>query len=308
MTGRASEAEAPRPAGGYLGLDGEIVEQARAVVSVMDHGLMYGMGLFETFRTYGGEPFLLDRHLERMARGARELGIAYDLDPAALRAEIAALLAANGLADGYVRLTLTAGEGELGLPAGLYERPRRIVYVKAVPEPPAFWHTEGRALQVLRTRRNTPEGAERLKSLHYMNGILGRRELGGIPGAAGAEGLMLTREGFVAEGIVSNLFFAAGGRLHTPSVETGILPGITRAFVLELAERAGIPTEEGFYTPEDLQRADEIFLTGSVQEIVPVRLLRQPDGTEQVIGEGRPGPLTAALILDYRHYTRETEN
>ncbi|OWA33212.1 4-amino-4-deoxychorismate lyase [Saccharibacillus sp. O16] len=274
----------------------------------MDHGLMYGMGLFETFRTYGGQPFLLNRHLERMARGAQELGIAYTLDPAALRAEIAALLAANNLSDGYVRLTLTAGEGELGLPAGLYEQPCRIVYVKAVPESPASWYTHGRTLQVLRTRRNTPEGVERLKSLHYMNGILGRRELGGIPGAAGAEGLMLTREGFVAEGIVSNVFFAAGGKLYTPSVDTGILPGITRAFVMELAERVGIPIEQGHYSLEQLEQANEIFLTGSVQEIVPVRLLRQPDGTERIIGEDGPGPITAALMREYRHSTTETEN
>ncbi|QDH21312.1 aminotransferase class IV [Saccharibacillus brassicae] len=296
-------------AANYVGLNGRIVDTAQAAVSVMDHGLMYGMGLFETFRTYGGEPFMFERHLERMLRGCDELRIRWDADPQALRAEIAALLAANGLAEGYVRLTLTAGCDELGLPSSrFYERPNRIVYVKALPTPPAAWYAEGRTLQVLHTRRNTPEGAERLKSLHYMNGILGRRELDGIPGAEGAEGLMLTREGHIAEGIVANVFFAAGGTLHTPSVDTGILPGITRAFVLELARRLGIPVREGRYGLDRLAEADEIFLTGSVQGIVPVRLLRQPDGTELAIGAGRPGPLTLRLTEEYGHYTKETGN
>lgn len=293
----------------FLGLNGRVVDASTASVSVMDHGLMYGMGLFETFRTYDGEPFLLERHLERMKRGASELGIAWNVDPDGLRAEIAALLAANALADAYVRLTLTAGEDELGLPSGdLYERPNRIVYVKALPKTPASWYTQGRALQVLRTCRNTPEGTERLKSLHYMNSILGRRELGLIPGAQGAEGLMLNREGYIAEGIVSNLFFAAGGRLYTPSVDTGILPGITRNFVRELAAKNGIQAEEGFYTLEELKQADEIFLTGSVQGIVSVRLLRSLDGSEQNVGAGCPGPLTTRLIEQYRHYTKETGN
>lgn len=296
-------------ASGYIGLNGEIVEAAKAVVSVMDHGLMYGMGLFETFRTYGGQPFLFERHLERMRRGCTELGIRWEADPDMLSAEIAALLEANGLADAYIRLTLTAGEDGIGLPTGrFYEHPSRIIYVKALPEPPAVWYTEGRMLQVLNTRRNTPEGAERLKSLHYMNGILGRRELDSIPGAQGAEGLMLTREGHVAEGIVGNLFFAAGGTLYTPAVDTGILPGITRAFVLELAEKLGIPAQEGFYGLEDLERADEVFLTGSVQGLVPVRLLGLPNGSQTRIGRGVPGPLTVRLTEKYLHYTKETGN
>ncbi|MDO3412883.1 aminotransferase class IV [Saccharibacillus sp. CPCC 101409] len=293
----------------YLSLNGQIVEAATAALPVLDHGLLYGMGLFETFRTYGGSPFLLDRHLDRLARGARQLGIAYAADSAALRAEIAALLAANGLADAYIRLTLTAGAEGLGLPSGdSYSHPNRIVHMKTLPENPPSWTSEGRTLQVLNTRRNTPEGPVRLKSLHYMNGILARRELGAIPGAEGAEGLMLTREGFAAEGIVSNFFFAAGGRLYTPAVETGILPGITRAFVLELASRLGVETAEGFYTPDDLSGAEEMFLTGSVQEIVPVHRWRQPDGTTFVVGNGRPGPLTLRLMREYRHFTKETGN
>ncbi|GGO09278.1 aminotransferase class IV [Saccharibacillus kuerlensis] len=293
----------------YIGLNGVIVEAAAAAVSVMDHGLMYGMGLFETFRTYNGKPFLFERHLERMQRGAAQLGIRWNIDAAALRSEIAALLEANGLSDAYIRLTLTAGEDELGLPsAPLYEQPCRIIYVKSLPETPAAWYNEGRMLQILRTRRNTPEGTERLKSLHYMNGILGRRELAGISGAQGAEGLMLTREGYAAEGIVSNLFFITENKLFTPAVGTGILPGITRAFVLELAAEAGIPTEEGFYLSEELDRADEVFLTGSVQGIVPVRSIRYPDGLEIAVGRNRPGPLTVQLMEKYGHYTKETGN
>lgn len=294
-----------------IGLNGQIVSAASASVSVMDHGLMYGMGLFETFRTYQGEPFLLERHLERMQQGAAELGIVWSIDHDELLAEIRSLLKANQLTEAYIRLTLTAGEDEMGLPAGpLYESPTRIVYIKELPKSPESWYTHGRTLQVLRTPRNTPEGPQRLKSLHYMNGILGRRELSGIPGAQGAEGLMLTREGYIAEGIVSNLFFVKKGRLHTPTLDTGILPGITRAFVLELATEIGIEVEEGTYTLGDLQQADEIFLTGSVQEIVPVRLLRglDTDAAEAVIGEGYPGALTLKLTEQYRHYTKETGN
>lgn len=293
----------------FIGLNGRIAEAASASVSVMDHGLMYGMGLFETFRTYNGRPFLLQRHLERMEQGAVELGIAWNIDADALHAEIASLLKANRLAEAYIRLTYTAGEDEMGLPTGpLYESPTRIVYIKELPKSPESWYTQGRTLQVLRTPRNTPEGSQRLKSLHYMNGILGRRELSGISGAQGAEGLMLTREGHIAEGIVSNLFFVKSGRLYTPTIDTGILPGITRAFVLELAAKMGIKAENGIYALEDLKQADEIFLTGSVQEIVPVRLLRELNAAETIIGKGCPGELTLKLTEQYRHYTKETGN
>ncbi|MCQ4088976.1 aminotransferase class IV [Saccharibacillus sp. JS10] len=292
-----------------IGLNGQLIAQHKASLSVMDHGLMYGIGLFETFRTYGGKPFLLDRHLQRMERGAQQLGITWNLKQSELEKEISSLLSANELTEAYIRLTLTAGEDDLGLPSSsVYSSPNRIVYIKGLPNSPTHWYTEGRTLQRLLTPRNTPEGVERLKSLHYMNGILGRRELGEIPGAQGAEGMMLTREGFLAEGIVSNLFFVQSGKLCTPSVDTGILPGITRAFVQELATELNLNTQEGHYTWEDLVRADEVFLTGSVQGIVPVRLLREVDGSEHVVGAGTPGLWTTKLIERYHHYTKETRN
>lgn len=269
----------------YIGFNGQIVEQGKAVISVLDHGFLYGLSLFETFRTYGGRPFLLSRHLERLAAGCRALGMAFprEATPARVQRLVAGLLQANGLQDGYVRYTVTAGEDALGLPNGPYTTPNVVVYVKALPAPPQGAQ-HGRALQLLRTPRNSPEGHVRFKSAHYMNNILAKRELGQYPSAAplsgpGAEGLMLTAEGIIAEGIVSNMFFVRGGVLRTPAVETGILPGITRGMVLELAERIGIPIEEGLYTWDDLRQAEEVFITNSIQEIVPIHTLYNTEGS-----------------------------
>lgn len=273
-----------------IGWNGRCVPEQEAVVSVLDHGFLYGVGLFETFRTYGGEPFLLERHVDRLQAGCRDAGIRLRLETDKLRAEVRAVLAANGLADGYVRYSVSAGVEPLGLPSGDYERPNTFVYAKPLPPAPvpapvhgdsALPPPSGKSLHVLRTPRNTPEGAVRAKSFHYMNNILGKRELLQQPGSAGAEGLFLSANGgYVAEGLVSNVLFVAGGKLCTPALETGILPGITRAHVLELARKDGVPTEEGLYTLEDMLAATEIILTNSVQELTPVAAVRDADGRQ----------------------------
>lgn len=280
----------------YVGLNGTLVEKAQAVVSVFDHGFLYGIGLFETMRTYGGVPFRLGRHLARLAAGCRRLGIRHAPDEGEVRRLIGNLLQANGLRDGYVRYSVSAGEGPLGLPDGAYDAPVTVVYCKPLPPVP-----DSKPLQLLRLRRNTPEGDVREKSFHYMNNVLARRELAGYPWAAGAEGLFLTGDGQVAEGIVSNVFLAAGGVLRTPGLSAGILPGITRAEVLRLAAEAGIETREGPVAPEDLWRADEIFVTNSVQEIVPVHAVYDEEGTVRWSGE--PGPLAKRLQRGYRRET-----
>lgn len=285
----------------YAAINGNVVHMAAAVVPVTDHGFLYGLGLFETFRTYQGVPFLLERHLERMAAGCAELGIPFTTTVEELKDWIDRLLQANGLRDAYVRYTVSAGEAALGLPSGDYERPNHIVFAKALPEPSPSLYEKGRMLQCLSTVRNTPEGNIRFKSLHYMNSILAKRELNGYgKSAQGAEGLQLTREGHVAEGIVSNVFWVRQGVLHTPSTKTGILPGITRAAVLELAADMGLVSAEGLYTWNELQEADEIFLTGSVAELVPVTTLRGQNGNETIISNGHIGPVTAALLGMYR--------
>ncbi len=306
----------------YIGVNGVPTPSAEAVISVMDHGFMYGMGLFETFRTYDGEPGLLDKHLQRLNEGCGILGIPYEADEERVRREIKELLSLNGLSEGYVRLTVSAGEGPLGLSTEDYVRPAVIIYVKPLPLMDPSLYIRGKQLWRLRTRRNTPESEVRLKSLHYMNNLLARRELavyeqgtqhrqGGAlvspspqsPGSSirlPAEGMQLTAEGYLAEGIASNLFFVEQGKLYTPEIGTGILPGITRAKVMELAPRCGLSLEEGRYPWDRLWSAEEIFVTNSVQELVPVTQLAEPEGKNAVVGGGEIGPVTKQLIYFYR--------
>ncbi|WP_106769521.1 aminotransferase class IV [Paenibacillus faecalis] len=286
----------------FIGIDGRVVNTAEAVVSVMDHGLLYGMGLFETFRTYHGQPFLLERHLERLADSCNMIGISYRPDSKRIRDWITEVMAANGLEDAYIRYTVTAGEGTLGLPADDYINPTELLYMKPLPDFPPSLYKKGKALQLLDTRRNTPETNVRLKSLHYMNNMMAKRELQSYLEAVRlqAEGLMVTENGHLAEGIVSNIFFIKDGKLYTPEIKTGILPGITRAFVLELAHDLGISSEEGLYSWHDLTCADEIFTTGSVQEVMPVTRLLKAGEKAIVISNGMVGPITEYFIKTYR--------
>ncbi|WP_442602070.1 aminodeoxychorismate lyase [Paenibacillus sp. KN14-4R] len=287
-----------------ISLNGRFVDDQEAVISIYDHGFLYGMGLFETFRTYGGQPFLLEKHLQRLASSCEEMGIRFKPNVNHVNELVKNLLLANGLKDAYFRYTITAGDDILGLPGQLYEQPKEIMYVKELPPRNQRIVHDGKALQLLQLRRNTPEGAVRFKSLHYMNNILAKREMLQYPqvAAAQAEGLMLTADGYIAEGIVSNIFFVAQGKLCTPSLVTGILPGITRQFILKIAHEAGIAIEEGLYTWEELQCADEVFLTNSIQEISPVYTLLFPDGTDCSLNSTTkgPGPITQLLLNVYQ--------
>lgn len=268
----------------------------------MDHGLLYGMGVFETFRTYGGRPFLLERHLERLNQSCEQLGIARKAEPSMVSHWISVLMEANGLQDAYIRYTVTAGEGLLGLPTERYMNPTEILLAKELPSVSQAVYENGRPVRLLSLPRNTPESPVRMKSLHYMNNILAKRELDQYPALEDgpAEGLMLTVEGNLAETIVSNIFFVRKGRLCTPDISTGILPGITRALILELAERLGIESEEGRYRWSDLLEADEVFTSGSVQEIVPITTLIGSNNLIVRIGQGKIGPLTHQLLNAYR--------
>lgn len=290
-----------------LWLNGAICDESEAVIPATDHGFLYGMGLFETFRTYGGgRPFLLDRHLTRLAEGCAELRIAYRPDSAELQQAVGGLLQANGLRDGYVRLSVSAGAAPLGLPGtDGYSRPNVCIFVKPLPHAPS----PPKPLFLLSLPRSSPEGAVRRKSFHYMNNILAKWELSSRTSLPGAEGLFATESGILVEGIVSNLFFVRAGALHTPSERSGCLPGVTRRAVMELARAQGMAVVEGEYRWEHLLRAEEAFVTNSIQEIAAISRLFDRSGAEVRQWDAKSaGPVAALLQAVYRERTERGDD
>ncbi|WP_456272801.1 aminodeoxychorismate lyase [Bacillus sp. AK031] len=276
----------------YVYLNGEIIHKDEVRISPFDHGFLYGMGLFETMRTYDGHAFLLEDHLDRLQKGLDTLNIKLEVDELNVQAVITELSGKNKLADSYLRLNISAGEGEIGLRTAPYDAPNVLLLQKELPVLNPLREKEA---VLLKLARNTPETSTRLKSHHYFNNIAAKREIGDDPGK---EGLFLTRAGYIAEGITSNIFWVSEGRLYTPALETGILNGITREYIIELAKKSGITVEEGLYKPEHLLDASEAFFTNSVQEIIPV------NGFSGKPYPGENGPVTKRL---YRHYERDSK-
>jgi len=273
-------------------LNGRIVPVEEATVSVLDHGFLYGAGLFETMRTAGGKPMFWAEHMTRLREAADEIGLPIPWDDAELQLGVCATRHANELSEAYVRLTVTRGPGAPGPSGRSCTEPTLLIMVKELVLPSATVYAEGRDLLVLDTRRNTPETPQRRKSLNYLNSLLAYREL---ELRGGGEGIQLTQDGYVAEGAVSNLFFVVDGALWTPALDTGILPGITRAWALTTARAAGVEVCERRFTLDDvLPQATEAFTTSSVTGIMPIRSVEG-----HPIGDGRPGPLTLVLQKDW---------
>jgi 4-amino-4-deoxychorismate lyase len=272
-------------------MNGEYVEQENLKVSPFDHGFLYGLGFFETFRTYNGKPLFLREHLARLKHALSTFRIAMPYTEQQLREVIEALNNQNGGDDGYFRLNVSAGEHEIGLAPTTYEKPNVIVFRKALPK--AVPSLEKTAV-LLQTVRNTPEaGNTRFKSHHYGNNVFARFEL---PSLATQEGIFLTQEGFVAEGITSNIFWVKGDTLYTPALQTGILAGITRSIVIRLAKELLMNIEEGEYRAEELFAAEECFMTTAVQQIVPVKQI------QDVTYLGLAGNVTQKLMQAYEEY------
>lgn len=246
--------------------NGEYLEDFDVKISPFDHGYLYGLGLFETFRIYDGHPFLLFDHLDRLRTSLKKLNIEWKITNIEIQSILRNLLEVNKLRDAYIRLNVSAGDGEVGLYTGLYSNPNTIVFIKPLPST-TIKEKEG---VILSTPRNTPEGDERLKSHHYLNSIIGKKEIGDSPKV---EGIFLTKEGYLSEGVVSNIFFIKNSILYTPHLNTGILNGITRQFVVYWAKINDISIEEGYYTEADLIESEEIFITNSIQEIIPITVI-----------------------------------
>lgn len=243
--------------------DGQYMQDTELMISPFDHGFLYGLGFFETFRTYNGVPFLFDEHFARLQSALDEYKIQLPYTKEQLIAVIEELTVKSDGDDGYFRLNVSAGNEGLGLQATKYSHPTVILFRKELVASPlektGVW---------LETVRNTPEQSIRYKSHHYANNILARQEL---PSLKEQEGFFETAEGYVAEGITSNIFWVKSGVLYTPSLKTGILNGITRQFILKLAKELNFSTIKGEFKRQQLMDAEECFITTSIQEIIPIK-------------------------------------
>ena len=246
--------------------DGTICSVEDIRISPLDHGFLYGLGFFETFRTYEGNIPFWSLHWERLMRAMRDYRIELPYNEHELKRAVFALYEEAG-EDLYIRLNITAGEEGIGLRPKSYTSPHVLIFSKPLEVAPRGTEKDG---FILNTRRNTRESDVRHKSHNYANNVRGRLELDSLKES---EGIFLTEEGFVAEGVTSNVFWTRRGELFTPSVETGALEGTTRRVLLELAPMLDISHHIGAYPVEELLRADEVFVTNAIQEVVPLKSL-----------------------------------
>jgi len=276
-----------------ISIDGRLVPREEARVSVFDHGLLYGDGVFEGIRIYERRIFRLDAHLARLEASAHAIGLALPMDRATLAAAVAETVRANRQEQGYIRLVVTRGEGPLGLDPTTCARPCVIIIVAALAVYPAEHYASGIRVVTAATRQVPAASVDpRIKSLNYLKNVLARME---AHEAGASEALMLNPEGFVAECTADNVFAVHGRRILTPPATEGALDGITAGVVRDLALADGLAWDERRLARYDLFVADECFLTGTGAEIIPVVRL---DGRR--IGSGEPGPVTRRLSAAFR--------
>ena len=279
-------------------INGTLVPVADAKISVYDHGLLYGDGVFEGIRVYGGRAFLLDEHVQRLYESARAIRLEIPLSPAEMSTAVDKTVSANNIGDGYVRLVVTRGAGTLGLDIRRTSNPQVIIIADTITLYPAELYEQGMKLITASTIRNHPGAlSPRIKSLNYLNNILAKIE---GTDAGSPEALMLNHKGEVAECTGDNIFIVKAGIVRTPPTDAGILEGITRNATIRLARESGRAVEEVALTRHDLYTADECFLTGTAAEVIAVVSL---DG--RPIGAGKPGPVTKDLRERFHALTRQ---
>ena len=281
----------------HVFIDGKFCNERDAKISVFDHGLLYGDGIFEGIRAYNGRVFKLKEHIDRLFYSAKAILLDVPMTHAALMKATVDTCRKNKLRDGYIRLVVTRGIGTLGLNPNRCKKPSVIIIAGKIQVYPAEMYASGMDIVTVPTVRNLHSALNpAIKSLNYLNNILAKIEANN---AGVEEAVMLNSEGFVSECTADNLFIIKEGKLFTPPLSAGALYGITRQTVMEIALQSGMPVSEPNLTRYDLFNADECFLTGTGAEIMPVVKI---DG--RVVGSGKPGPLTRKLVTEYHALTK----
>jgi branched-chain amino acid aminotransferase len=278
-------------------IDGEYYDKENAKISVFDHGLLYGDGVFEGIRVYHKRVFKLREHIERLFYSAKAILLNIPMTQEALCQAVVEACRANGLDNGYIRLIVTRGAGSLGLSPNSCKKPSVIIIANEIQLYPREFYEQGMEIITAATSRNFVNAVNpAIKSLNYLNNILAKIE---ASNAGCEEAIMLNSDGFVAECTGDNVFILHQGKIFTPPLAAGALYGITRNTVIDLARQEGFTVEEKNLTRYDLFIADECFLTGSGAEIVPVVMI-----DKRVIGEGKPGKVTRQLEEKYHELTK----
>ncbi len=276
-------------------MNGKLVPEKQARVSVFDHGLLYGDGVFEGIRSYNGRVFMLDEHVARLYRSARAIALEIPMTPEGIKRAVLRTCHANKCNNGYVRLVVTRGVGTLGLNPYLCKKPQIIIIAADIQLYPRELYKKGLDIVTVGTMRNQPEALNpSIKSLNYLNNVLAKIE---AINAGVMEAIMLNPQGFVSEATGDNLFIIRNGELLTPPTEAGILEGITRNVVMALARDMGITVREKMMSRYDIYTSDEMFLTGTAAEVIPVVRVDR-----RVIGDGNPGPQTMALLKSFKDF------
>jgi branched-chain amino acid aminotransferase len=284
-------------------LNDKLVDREAATVSVFDHGLLYGDGVFEGIRSYGSRVFRLEEHLDRLYESAHTLMLEIPKTKKELAAAIIQTLKANKLVDSYIRVVVTRGPGDLGLDPRKCKKATLFIIADTIKLYPKEYYEKGLKIATVPTVRNHPEALNpQIKSLNYLNNILAKIE---ATHAGVDEALLLNTQGYVTECTAENIFFVKGDCVKTPPPYVGILKGITRDAVMGLARDAGLCVCEEVFTRHELYSADEVFLTGTGCEIIPVvRIDNRPIGDARLPGgQGKPGKRTLALISAFKKLT-----
>ena len=281
-------------------LNGQLVDKADAKLTVFDHGLLYGDGVFEGIRVYDEKVFQCRVHVERLFSSAKGIRLAVPYTKQEIAAAMVETIKANGITDGYIRLVVTRGEGTLGLGPTHCPSPSVFVIADQIALYPEEMYKEGLAIIIAKTVRTSASMLKpSIKSLNYLNNIMAKVE---AIDAGVAEAIMLNEHGNIAECTGDNIFIVSDGRLVTPPVSAGILEGVTRGIVLTLGEQMGLAPRQADITPDDLHAADECFLTGTAAEVIAVTSVGG-----KAIGDGRPGTVTGKLLLAFREFISSGE-